>query len=156
MSGMKNVHAAEQAERLRDWGDRADDGTIDLSSAKVLSAEASITQAQLNAGATVLVPAVPGRKYRPVGFLVRVSGAFTGLTDVRISSTDNSKDYVTIARAQLTNGAVHAPGAGTHTLVSDFGTDSGVAGAGVHVRKTGGNATGGTSITVVLFYRIIA
>ncbi len=155
MSGIQNIQGAQNAEFLRDKGIRPDDGLFDLASAKVLSVEAVVTLAQLNAGA-VLVPEVPGRVYRPLGFFVKMNGTFTTCTDMRISDTNSAPvDIVTIVVAQMGTGLIHTEDAGTHTLGAGLMADL-TAGKGIQIRKTGSTAAGGTDILVRIFYRIAA
>lgn len=69
------------------------------------------TLAQINAS-SIIVPADANRTIVVVGFRLVVTGNFATLTDVRLSDTSASPiDIVTIAQAQLINGAIFVSGA---------------------------------------------
>lgn len=157
MAGAKNVAAAVAINRQIAWGTNTDKGTVDRTGLERLSVEAEVTLAQLNSGHTIL-SGVAGRRYRVLDFYIRFNGTFTTATDVRLSSTESSpSDIVTIAIAQAGTGVIHRPGVGTNTLTdANFGTASLVAGTGIQLRKTGSSAAGGTSVYVVITYRITA
>jgi hypothetical protein len=155
MAGSQNVHAADAEERLIGWGIKQDDGGTDLSGNKVLSVEKTVTLAQLNAGHAIL-PDVPGRVIKPLGFFIQFNGAFTTADDIRLSDTAGSPvDIVTIAIAQAGNGVSHSHAHGTNTRGAGFLANL-TAGKGIQIRKTGSTAAGGTDIKVQISYRIVA
>lgn len=157
MAGVANVDAALNLEYKVGLGKDTDRGAIDLSGRGLKAVEAIVTLAQLNAGHTILA-GVTGRRFRVVDFIIRFNGTFLTSTDIRLSSTEGTpSDIVTIAIAQAGTGVVHRPGVGTNTLtIANFGTSSLVAGTGIQLRQTGLAATGGTDVSVVVFYRITA
>jgi hypothetical protein len=112
----------------------------------------NVLLADVNAGYTV-VPANPSRTLRPIGFFIRVNGAWTTGTDVRISDTAASPvDIVTFAQANLTN-------ANTFTGASQTGQTLGAgflvpltAGKGIQFRSTGSAMAAGTSIDYRIDY----
>lgn len=114
------------------------------------------TLAEINAGKTLLAPK-PNLNFTVVGMKVRVTGAFTTLTDIRLSDIDSAgataADIFTIAQAQLTNGAIHSDVNGTNTVGAGFMAALG-ANKGVQIRKTGSTGAGGTSVRVELQYLI--
>jgi len=155
MAGFQNPKAADYAQRMDGYGLRLDDGVVDLSGKGLLSVEVTVTLAELNAG-KVLVPAVPGRVYRPTDFFLGFNGTFAAATDIRLSDTAGSPvDIVTIGIAQAGTGVVHTRSKGTNTLGPGLLFDL-TASKGIQIRKTGSTATGGTSILVQVQYRITA
>lgn len=113
---------------------------------------ATVTLAQLNAG-LVIVPADASRTIIPTALRLAVTGAFTGLTDLRVSDTSAGPvDIFTVAQAQLTDGAVLTSTGGAGITLGAGFLASLTAGAGVQVRKTGPAAVGGTSVQVMLRY----
>lgn len=160
---MAGTRIIAQVQRLRSmiaWGLESDKGTADLTAEEVRVAHQVVTLAQLNAGQVITqMPAVAGRRYGIAWFIIKMNGAFTTATDIRLSSTEASPtDIVTIGIAQATDNATHAKGIGTNTLNDDalLPRASLAAGAGVQLRKTGSAAAGGTDVEVIIFYRITA
>ncbi len=153
MAGVQIKEAIENMERQIDLGLRTDDGSVDLRGRKLLSVEATVTLAELNAGKTILA-APAGRKFKPVDFFIKFTGAFLTATDIRLSDLATVPvDIVTIAIAQAGDGVIHTRDAGTHTLGAGF-LAALTAGKGIQIRKTGADATGGTSVLVQVTYRI--
>jgi len=112
----------------------------------------SATLAQINAGLVIMADD-PFRTIIPVGFRLLVTGAFTTLTDVRLSDTAGSPvDIVTIAQAQLTNGAVFGTGSATGVTFGAGFAAPVTAGKGIQIRKTGSSGAGGTSISGVVHF----
>ena len=158
MSGYQNIQGAEYKERQIGWGNEADDGAFDLSGRKVFGVGFTVARADLGlAGASkVILPAVPGRQYKPIGFRLRFNGSFDNLTDFRLGSTEDSPTViVTVAQAQAGNGAVHTEGLGTNTLGAGFMTAL-AAGYGVQLYYTGTAPAAGTNVEVELVFRIVA
>ena len=111
---------------------------------------ANVSLAELNAGKTIFTPANGARQIRLAGFFILVNGAFTTLTDARLSTTETTPtDLVTIVQAQLGAGVKHSEDAGTNTIAAAFFGNLAV-GTGLQIRKTGGTAAGGTSLDVIL------
>lgn len=112
------------------------------------------TLADINAG-TVILPACPGCQFELTSIHMLVTGTFTTLTDLRLSTTESTPtDILTVVAAQLGTGAIHSHLTGTNTLAAAFWAAL-AQGYGIQVRKTGGTAAGGTSVTIKLGYKII-
>lgn len=112
------------------------------------------TLADINAGLSLLPP-VSGVQYAVTGIHILVNGAFTTLTDIRISTDEASPtDILTIVQAQLGDGVKHSHLTGTNTLGAAFWAALAL-GYGVQVRKTGSTGAGGTSLTIRLEYKVI-
>lgn len=154
MSGQKILVAAETLERQIGWKDASDDGSIDLSGNKVFSYEQLVTIAEVNA-AEVLLAAVTGRKLRVVGIFMLFNGSWAVCDDIRVSDTAGSPvDILLVDQAQASNGAVHTEDVGTNTLGA-FAIDL-TESKGIQVRKTGTDATTGTSVLIRILYKITA
>lgn len=125
--------------------------TFGAAVAPIHAAYFTATLAQLNAGFTIAADDA-NKQFVVVGFTLIATGAFTTLTDVRLSDSSNV-DIATFAQAQLTNGAVLMPGSAGVTLGS-YGVAL-TAGKGLVLRKTGSAGAGGTSITVTLLLKHI-
>lgn len=114
---------------------------------------ATVTLAQLNAGFTFLA-AAPDITYEVVDFYLIPTGTFLTATDVRISDTSAGPiDVVTVAIANVTAGNVLQPGSAGATLGAGFGAQV-TANKGLQLRKTGSAATGGTSILVMVSFKV--
>lgn len=112
------------------------------------------TLADVNAG-LVILPPVAGVQYALTAIHILVTGAFTTLTDIRISTDEATPtDIFTVVQAQLGDGVKHSHLTGTNTLGAAFWAALAL-GAGVVLRKTGGTAAGGTSITIRVEYKVI-
>lgn len=115
----------------------------------------TVTLAQLNAGKQI-IPDIPGKTIKVVGYLMKFNGAFTTATAIVLQDTNSSPvNVVSIAIAGATNGA----------KISSFATESNTTdgaglyanlteGKGLRIAKTGSNAAGGTSITVEVLFTI--
>lgn len=129
--------------------------TFSSAVAPIHAAYFTATLAQLNAGFTIANDDA-NKQFVPVGFFLKSTGAFTALTDIRLSDTNGTPvDIVTVAQAQLTNGAVFTENGGSGvTLGAGFGAPLTV-GKGIVLRKTGSTGAGGTSISGVLLLKHI-
>jgi hypothetical protein len=127
--------------------------TFNSAVAPIHAAYFTATLAQINA-TYVIAADDPNKQYVPVGFYLQSVGAFTGLTDLRLSDSSNV-DIVTVLQAQLTNGALFGPNGGTGVTIGAGFAAPLTAGKGLVLRKTGGTAAGGTSVTGVLLLKHI-
>jgi hypothetical protein len=130
-----------------------EDGTI-LANGTVLCAIATVTLAQLKAGATIVAD-VAGRTLTPVGFRLKFTGTFTTATTIRLSDTKATTpvDIATVAIAAATDGNILTDAGGTGlTIGAGFGAAL-TAGKGIQLRDVNANsAAGGTSIDVLVLY----
>lgn len=118
------------------------------------SALVSATLAEINAGKT-MVSVRPGYQIQLTGLKAFVTGAFTTLTDIRLSSDETVQtDYWTIVTAQLGDAVKHSETTGTNTLAAAFWSPL-AANASLVLRKTGSDAAGGTKIDFIIDYLII-
>src|SRR5579864_6629615 len=84
------------------------------------SVEATVTQAQINAGFTLL-NAIGPVTYKVVAYFLKVNGAFATCTDVRLSDTSAGPvDITTIAIAGLGNGVVVTEGTTANVTFGTF------------------------------------
>jgi hypothetical protein len=119
----------------------------------VESNEQVVTLAQINAGLT-FIPATAYQTLKVVGYWWQVTGAFATCTDVRLSDTSGGPvDVTTIAVAGLTNGAIIDEGTTANTTLGTFAAAL-TANQGLQIRKTGAACTGGTSITVRVYFKV--
>lgn len=91
----------------------------------------------------------------PVGFLVVInSAAITGLTDLRLSTTDSTPvDIATVAQANLTSGSKHVPEGANTTLGAGF-LAAGNPGRGIVLRKTGSAAAGAFTLDITVLFTL--
>lgn len=117
----------------------------------------AVTRAVLNAGDFILIPADAAKTIVVEDVLIVVSGAWTGLTDVRLSDTAASPiDVVTIAQANLTDAARFTNGSATGLTFGAGFCGALTTGAGLRLRKTGTTATAGTAFLVRIGYFLIS
>ena len=152
------VKAVTYVDKNLDWGLTSDDGQWDLSGRRVLAVGGNYLLAALGltTASVVLLPAVPGRIYRVLGFRFIARGSFNNLTDFRIESIEGTpKLIVTITLANAGNGVIHTESLGTQTLGAAFAIDL-PANTGVELCYTGTAPGAGTSVDCELIYRITA
>lgn len=112
----------------------------------------TVTLAQLNAGA-VLLPAAAGITLTVLSVVIIPLVTFTTATDIRLSDTTGTPvDVVTIPIASVTNGAFISTGLAGNTL-GTLGLPL-TANQGLQLRKTGSSAAGGTSLLVMVHYKV--
>lgn len=122
----------------------------------VYSKIVSVTLAELNAGKP-LIPAIPGRTIRVIGYYFAFNGTFTTATAIVLQDTAASPvNVVSIAIA----GAVTATKISSEAVQANT-TDgaaylaNATASKGISIAKTGSSAAGGTSLVVMLKYNVI-
>lgn len=111
----------------------------------------TVTLAELNAGKT-LVDGKTGRKLVVTDFSMLMDGTFLTTTSIDLES-DNSTPVAiaSLAVAGATDGSYIAPDHANITLGAGFGAVLG-SGDGIQLTVTGADATGGTSILVIVEY----
>lgn len=113
--------------------------------------KATVTLAQLNAGATLLADE-SGVTIRPLSICATAAGDFLSGTAAVVKDSNSSAITIcTFAQANLTNGAKLKDGETGATRGAGVCGDL-TAGKGIVVAKTGAAFTGGTSITFDIQY----
>lgn len=148
---MPSTNLLAQANRITTSRDRPllYPGTNKLTGAALL--------ADINAGLTIWKPdSDQPITIRVTDFVFRPNGAFAGLTDIRLSTTEGTPtDIVTMAQVNLTDGNYLREGdTGVTTNVAAFLLDL-AANTGLQLRKTGATATGATSLIFVVEFQIV-
>lgn len=120
----------------------------------VYSVSATLTLAQVNAGATIL-PAVTGQTFKVSHFLITsVGGTTGGCTSVNISDTTGTPvNAAAIVAATLTSGTPVNETASGVTLTA-FAPTALTLSQGIQVRHVGSACTTATSYTVVVYFTI--
>ncbi len=119
--------------------------------ARVQVADVTVTQAQLNAGKT-LIAGVTAQAIRVLRVVQRVTGNFATGTAAVVES-DNGTPVVVLSEAQasLATGAVLLDSNSGATLGAGYGVPLGT-GDGLQAIKSGSDFTGGTSIRYIVEY----
>lgn len=113
------------------------------------------TVAEVNAGATLVLPKIPGFRYHIIDFLLIFAGAAAGATDIRLSSSASTPvDIMTVVVANAGNGVKLPASAANAVLGAGFNAEL-ASGDGVLIRKTGGTLTGTTTVTGIIRYRLM-
>lgn len=124
--------------------------------AGVLNVRRRFTVAEINAGVTALLPAVPGFAYRFIDFtLIAIGGAASGATDVRVLGTRaaGSVALLIAAIAALTQNTVVKPNTANVTVLAGGATYTALdANTAVTVGKTGGTLATATDVDVIANY----
>jgi hypothetical protein len=108
------------------------------------------TQAEIIAGKTITAGRKPRQTLKPIGYRLDVTGSINTLTDIRISSdNDTPVDIVTVTQGNL-SGRI-SPDGGTKTEGAGLDANLG-AGDGIQLRSTGSDMTGGGSIAGVIYF----
>lgn len=132
------------------------DGFVGPSDAPLIqSYVGSATLAELNAGKT-LIPELPGRTIKIIGYTLLFTGAFTTATDIRLQDTNGTPVVITtVAIAAATAGAKISSEAVVANVTDGAGLFANLTiGKGVKIVKTGSSAAGGTSISIKIIYSL--
>ena len=122
--------------------------TASNTSSSVKNATVTLTQAQINAGTTI-IPAVAGKTITVLNYVANATGSWATGTAIVLEDTNASPVAVTtIAQADIAN--VNFPGAAGNTL-GTFGAPL-TSGKGLQAVHTGSAFTGGTNITFNISY----
>lgn len=116
----------------------------------------SATLAELNAG-KVLIPDIPGRTIKVVGYLLKFTGGFTTATDIRLQDNNDTPVLITtVLIAAATTGAKITSEAVIANVTDGAGLFANLTlGKGIKIVKTGSSAAAGTSILVKILYNVI-
>jgi len=118
----------------------------------LLAAPFSATQAEIIAGKTIVVARKPNQTLKPLGFRMEATGSFSTLTDIRISSdNDTPVDIATVTQSNI-SGRMSLD-SGTVTVGAGMDANLG-AGDGIQLRSTGSDMTGGGSLVGVVYFLV--
>lgn len=124
-----------------------------ISNKNTLSLVATLTLAEINAGIVILA-GVAGKTITPLDFKAKVNGTFASTTSVDVQDTNSSAVAIaTIAVAGLTDGSIINEVDGDIVMGAGY-LGALTAGEGIEVVNNGATATGGTSITFKIDYKI--
>lgn len=126
---------------------------------RLLAYRGSSTAAQVNAG-TVLLPAVPGYRYRVQDMaLIAVGGNAAGATSVDILGTQggSSVKLMDARVAGLTQNTLLRAGTATNGLILAAGASFALcdANTGISINHTGSDLSGATSVVVLITYTLV-
>ena len=108
--------------------------------------------AEIIAGKTIVVGRKPNQTLKPIGFRIDATGSFSTLTDIRLSSTnDTPVDIVLITQSNISSRLSLDSG----TTTEGAGLDANLgAGDGIQLRQTGTDMTGGGSLVGVVYFLV--